>query len=90
MTMLDPMTAALISAGSNVLGSAMRPAPGAPATSSAGQASDVRQSFDFGQWTVATGSGKAEGGSSGLNLPPWLIAAVVFVGAWAWVKRGKR
>lgn len=87
---VDPLTMQLISAGSNVLGSALKPAPTGPATSSAGQASDIRQSWDFGGWTVATGSAKADGATEGLNLPPWLLLGVAFVGAWAWIKTGKR
>lgn len=67
-------------AGSSVLSAALAPSPAAPSTAT--QIQDY--SWDFGNWTVATGGGDAKGGTSGLPLPPWVILGVVVVAALAW------
>ena len=82
---MDPMTSAMISAGSSVLGKALAPSSAGPsrADSSLWQS----QTFDNSGWTVATGGGTAQGGARGLDLPPWMILAVVVVGVVAWRKK---
>lgn len=80
--MPDPLTMALISAGSNVLGSALAPSPDAPTVFQPG---DVTQRGDG--WTVATGSASASGAPStagnGWIIPVVIAAAVVFgIAAW--------
>lgn len=76
-----------ISAGSQVLGAAMQQAP-TSATSGAYQSSPV--SLDFGNWTVATGGSKAQGGTTGLDLgallssSPYIILGLAAMGLIAW------
>lgn len=86
---MDPVTGSIFAgatgkdwlmAGSSVLSAALSPSPAAPSTAT--QVLD--QSWDFGNWTVATGGGDAEGGTSGLALPPWVILASVIAVALAW------
>ena len=71
-----------LAAGSQVLSAALEPSP-----TSAPSSVFAPANFDNSGWTVATGSGKASGG---LNLSPWLILGVAFLGAVAWIKTKKR
>lgn len=71
-------------AGSSVLSAAMAPSP-SPAYSSASQYVD--QTFDFGNWTVATGQAKAEGGDEGLTLSPLVILAGLALVVIAWKRK---
>lgn len=44
--------------------------------------------IDFSNWTVSTHGSKAEGGTTGLDIPPWLIlggAVLVAVVAVRWI-----
>lgn len=80
-----------INAGSSVLGAAMGK-PAAPNYSSAASSQDVRQSFDFGNWTVSTGGSEAQGGTSGLDLSalfqsPLLLLGLAAIGVVAWKHR---
>lgn len=59
------------------------PTPAGPSRSDMLQ----EQSWNFGDWTVATGGGDAQGGATGLDLPPWMILAAVVVVALAWKNR---
>ncbi len=78
---MEPLTSAqLLMAGSQVLSAALSPAPAAPSTA----VQNLDQTFDFGNWTVATGGSEAQGGTSGLSLSPWLIFGAVVVAALAW------
>lgn len=81
---MEPLTTAqLVMAGSQVLSAALSPAPAAPSTAT----QFLDQSWDFGNWTVATGGGDAKGGADGLDFPPWMILAAVVVVALAWKSR---
>ncbi len=69
---MDPMTqAALINAGSSVLGQAMQ---GTPASSSSSQ----YVNFNNSGYTVATSGSKANGGSS-IPWWGWVIAGIVAI-----------
>lgn len=82
---MDPMTAAMVSAGSNVLGKALAPSSAGPSRADSG--GQTWATFDNSGWTVATGAGNAAA-SRGLELPSWvwIAAAVVAV---VWVRRKK-
>jgi hypothetical protein len=82
----DPMTAAMISAGSNVLGKALAPSSAGPSRADSGGQNWT--TLDNSGWTVATGGAKAEG-SRGLDVPAWALIAVAVVVSLAWVRRKK-
>ena len=80
---------AFISAGANILGSALaRP----PENSTALSGGTVNSWFDGSGWTVATGKASAKGGdrSDAIGgISPMMIAAVV-VGILVWKMAGKK
>lgn len=84
---MDPMTGALINAGSSVLGKALAPSSAGPSRADSTQW--LNQSWDNSGWTVSTGSSKAAGGARGLDLPPWMILGAVALAALAWIKTKK-
>lgn len=75
----------LLTAGSNVLSSALKSAPAGPSQASAGL--DWLQ-FDSSGWTVATGKAQAEGG--GIDLSQWALVGVVALVAVAWIKARRK
>lgn len=83
---MDPMTSAMISAGSNVLGKALAPSSAGPSRADSGGQNWL--SFDNSGWTVSTGSSKAEA-AVGLSFPPWLMAVAALLAAVAWVRTKK-
>lgn len=82
---MDPMTGAMISAGSNVLGKALGGSAGGPSNADSGGNNwfDVNNSG----WTVATGASRADA-VAGLAIPVWGWVAVAVV-AIVWLKRKK-
>lgn len=84
---MDPMTGALISAGSNVLGKALSPSSAGPSRADSGGMFSF--GFDNSGWTVATGSSKAEA-ARGLELPSWLLLGVAALAAVVWVRSKNR
>lgn len=82
---MDPMTGAMISAGSSVLGKALAPSSAGPSRAESGGQNWL--TMDHSGWTVATGGSKADA-VRGLDLPSWvwIAAAVVAV---VWVRRNK-
>lgn len=80
---MDPMTSAMISAGSNVLGKAMAPSAAGPSRAESGGYNWL--DIDHSGWTVATGGSKADA-VAGLAFPAWAWVAVAVV-AVVWLKR---
>lgn len=74
--------------GGNSKGAAILQAPAPVGFSRSDQVSSV--GIDFSGWTVSTGSSKANGATTGMNLPPWLIFGVAALAAVILIRTRKR
>ena len=80
--MADPMTMALISAGSNVLGKAVGASSAAgPSRADSG---NVWANFDHSGWTVSYGSAGVMGGASSPSV--LMLAGLAFAAWYLWKK----
>ena len=75
-------------------GSAINAAVGGTAKNSPAGPSRAEQmasiGMDFSGWTVSTGNSKAEGATTGITVPPWLMlgaAVLVAVVAVRWIAK---
>lgn len=82
----NPYGAAMMAAAS-IAGKVLSPAPAGPSRADSGLSQTI--SSDFSGWTVATGGGKAAGGSRGLDLPPWMILGALGLVVFGWVRLKK-
>lgn len=83
---MDPMTGALISAGSSVLGKALAPSSAGPSSASA----VVRNIFDNSGWNVTTGAGNVESSRAEADQAlQWGVLVVAGVLLWRMTRKKK-
>lgn len=84
---MDPMTGALISAGSSVLGKALAPSSAGPSSATA----FTRSAFDASGWNVSTGGGgKIDSNRSEANqVMQYAVLAVAGILLWRMTRKPK-